>query len=269
MAREARGPEGRRELTEPFDLVGGTVVGNPSRRGGEHERVAQRLEQIVGEPAGVDARRDRRVDRGDRARRIVARDRLEHLDAPRERRVAEDREHLRGVEETRPERERLVEERERVAVGPGGAPRDERDRLGFGLDAFLLEDPREVTLDLLDREQREVEVLRARTDRGQHPLRLGGREDEHDVRGRLLERLQQRVGRGRAEHVHLVDDVDLALRRTGEAEVDALHEVAHVVDAVVRRRVELGEIEERARRDRDAVLALAAGLPRRVAGRGS
>jgi len=80
------------------------------------------------------------------------------------------------------------------------------------------------------------------------------------VRGRFLERLQQRVGGRRAEHVDLVDDVHLAQRLAREAEVDALHQVADVVDPVVRRRVELGKVEERALRDRDAVLALAAGL---------
>jgi len=197
---------------------------------------------------------------GDGARGVVGRDRLEHLDAPRERGVAEDAEHLLGVEAARAERESLIEERERVAVGTRRAAGDERDRLGRGFHTFLGEHPGEVALELLDGEQREVEVLGARPDRGQHPLGLGGREDEHHVRRRLLERLQQRVGGRRAEHVDLVDDVDLALRRPGEPEVDALHEIAHVVDTVVRRRVELREVEERALRDRDAVLALAARL---------
>ena len=44
------------------------------------------------------------------------------------------------------------------------------------------------------------------------------------------------------------------------AEVDLLDEVAIGVDTVVRRRVELDEVGEGARGDRDAVLALAAGL---------
>ena len=45
-----------------------------------------------------------------------------------------------------------------------------------------------------------------------------------------------------------------------EPEVHALDEVAHRVDAVVRRRVELDEVEEGAVGDREAVLALAARL---------
>ena len=62
------------------------------------------------------------------------------------------------------------------------------------------------------------------------------------------------------EHVDLVDDVHLAPRGRAEAEVHALDEVAHRVDAVVRRRVELDEVVEGAVGDRDAVLALAARL---------
>ena len=78
--------------------------------------------------------------------------------------------------------------------------------------------------------------------------------------GRLLERLQQRVRRRGREHVDLVDDVHLAPRVRAEPEVHALDEVAHRLDAVVRRRVELDEVEERAVGDREAVLALAARL---------
>ena len=55
---------------------------------------------------------------------------------------------------------------------------------------------------------------------------LGGREHEHHVRRRLLDRLQQRVRRRRREHVHLVEEVHLALRGRAEPEVDPRHEVA-------------------------------------------
>ena len=140
------------------------------------------------------------------------------------------------------------------------APHDDVDRLrrdrqsGRALDV-----DQQVTQDL-GRQQAELEMLRATLDRRQHLLRIGGREDERDVRGRLFERLQQRVRRRGREHVHLVDDVHLAPRGGAEAEVHALDEVAHGVDAVVRGRVELDEVEEGAARDRQAVLALAAGL---------
>ena len=132
--------------------------------------------------------------------------------------------------------------------------------LGIGVDPLAAEDVGEVADQLAVREQRELEVLRPRTQRGQHLLRIGGGEHEHDVRGRLLERLQQRVRRRRREHVHLVDDVHLAPARGADPEVHALDELAHRVDTVVRRGVELDEVEEGARGDRFAVLADAARL---------
>ena len=51
------------------------------------------------------------------------------------------------------------------------------------------------------------------SDRRRHLVRVGRRQDEDDVRRRLLERLEQRVERRVGQHVHLVDEVDLVLRR--------------------------------------------------------
>ena len=55
--------------------------------------------------------------------------------------------------------------------------------------------------------------------------------------------------------MHLVDEVHLVGRGEPETEVHALDQVADVVDTVVRRGVELEEVEEPAGRDADAVLA--------------
>ncbi len=77
---------------------------------------------------------------------------------------------------------------------------------------------------------------------------------------RLFERLQQRVRCRGAEHVHLVDEVHLRLRRRADAEAHPLDEVTNRVDAVVRRGVHLDEVVEVAGRDRDAVLARAVRL---------
>ena len=96
-------------------------------------------------------------------------------------------------------------------------------------------------------------MLRTRPDRGEHLLGRRGGEHEHDVCGRLFERLQQRVRRAGAQHVHFVDQVHLVRRRGTEAQVHALGEVAHRLDTVVRRGVELEEIEEAAVGDTDAV----------------
>ncbi len=78
--------------------------------------------------------------------------------------------------------------------------------------------------------------------------------------GRLFEGLQQRVRRVGREHVHLVDEIHLVRCRETEAEVHALGECADVVDAVVRRRVELEEVEETTFCDAHAVVAHTAGV---------
>ena len=76
---------------------------------------------------------------------------------------------------------------------------------------------------------------------------------------RLLENLQQRIERRGREHVHLVDDVHaLFQHRRG---IDRLlAQGADVVDAVVRRGVELRNIEQRPLVDPTAGLALVARL---------
>ena len=191
---------------------------------------------------------------------VVVRGRLEHGEPLLERRPAERRLHLLRVEAPVTDRERLVEQRQRVPGGTGGPAGDEVERLGIGLDALAAEDVGEMADELAVRQQGELEVLGARADRRQHLLRIGRREHEHDVGGRLLERLQQRVRRRRRQHVHLVDDVHLAPARRADAEMHALDELAHRLDAVVRRGVELDEVEERSRGDGLAVLAHAARL---------
>ena len=90
---------------------------------------------------------------------------------------------------------------------------------------------------------------------------VGRAEDEHDVVGRLLERLEEDVP-ALLDPLDLVDDEDLApevgrgrRRRRGE-------QLAHVVDLVVRRRVQLDDVERAALADRDA-----GGAARRTARR--
>ena len=73
------------------------------------------------------------------------------------------------------------------------------------------------------------------------PAGVGRAEDERDVVGRLLERLEEDVP-ALLDALDLVDDEDLApqVRRGG---VDARQQVAHVVDLVVRRGVHLDDVE--------------------------
>src|SRR5207253_6225825 len=105
-----------------------------------------------------------------------------------------------------------------------------------------------------------VEPLSARDDRAGYASRLGRRKHEDRVWRRLLERLQEGVEGLVRQLVRLVDDVHLvlALRRR---EAHFLAQVAHLVDAAVRRRVDLDEIEEAPFTDRDAALATIARFP--------
>ena len=237
-----------RELGEPLRLGGRPVVGNPAAGVRAEERVAQRAQQIVGDAARVvTGRPASRARRRARRRRLRRRPRRARRRAARTGRRRARRAPRASSSWPLPTASAWSRSESASRADPPARAGDEIERVGVGVDALAGEDVGEVADQLVVREQRELEVLRARADRRQHLLRIGGREHEHDVRGRLLERLQQRVRRRRREHVHLVDDVDLAPARGAHSQVHALDEVAHRVDAVVRRGVELHEIEERAR----------------------
>ncbi len=111
-------------------------------------------------------------------------------------------------------------------------------------ESGVLGDPADVLLQRVGSEQMELQVLRAAADRVRHLLRVGRGEHEHHVRRRLLERLQQRSFGALREHVDLVEDVHLVA--TGRAERRLLDQVAHGVDAVVRRCVEFVDVVARA-----------------------
>ena len=79
------------------------------------------------------------------------------------------------------------------------------------------------------------------------------------MRRRLLDQLEQRVERVRAEHVDLVDDVDAPpqLGRCGER---PHHEVARVLDQAVAGGIDLDDVHGAPLADRDAGRASVAGL---------
>ena len=76
--------------------------------------------------------------------------------------------------------------------------------------------------------------------------------------GRFFERLEERVERRRREHVHFVDDVDLEMPFARRV-TDVVAQLAHLLDAVVARAVDLEHVEAVARRDFLAAVADAAG----------
>ena len=152
----------------------------------------------------------------------------------------------------------LVEDRERVAIGAGAGARDQVQH-GLGrLDLLGLAHAREHLHELAGARTPEREALAARADRAQELRRIRRAEHEDDVGRGLLERLQQRVRRIRRERVGLVQDVDL-VAALGRLLRDALHDLADVVDAAVRRRVHLDHVERRAVVDPQADLARAVG----------
>ena len=94
-------------------------------------------------------------------------------------------------------------------------------------------------------------------------LRLSGRQNEHHVLRRLFQSFEQCVERAGREHMHLVNDIDL-FAADGRRILDALAQLADILDAVVRCRVDLDHVHEGALADGTAVRACTAGSPLRV-----
>ena len=128
------------------------------------------------------------------------------------------------------EGEHLVEQRQRIAHAAFGRSRDRLERAGLVLDLLGHRDLHEPLEDLRRRQPAQMKLQAARQHRDRQLLRVGRREQELDVRRRLLERLEQRVERMRRQHVHFVDQVDLvaAARRRILHVVEQLAGVVHL-----------------------------------------
>ena len=98
----------------------------------------------------------------------------------------------------------------------------------------------------------EIEADAARTHGDRHLVDFGGREHEFYVRRRLFQGLQEAVEGLLGEHVHFVDDVDLGASRD-RAVARVLDDLAHVVDAGVRGRIHLDDVDMSRVHDRLAV----------------
>ena len=131
-------------------------------------------------------------------------------------------------------------------------------RFGVGLDALLLADPLHAADDCLEFNRTEAELLASRSDRRGNLVRFSGAEQEDGPLGRLFQRLEQRIEGFAGDLVGFVDDEDLvAVARRAVADVFA--QLAHLVDAAVRRRVDLDHVGGVVLRDLDAGRADAAG----------
>jgi len=85
----------------------------------------------------------------------------------------------------------------------------------------------------------------ARQHRYRDFLRVGGREHELDVLGRLLERLEQRVETAARKHVHFVYQVDLVTPDT-RCIGDVVEQFPGVINTGARGRVDFDQIEKAA-----------------------
>ena len=153
----------------------------------------------------------------------------------------------------------LVEQGDGVAHAAVREPRQQLGGLVRELEALLGGDVVEVLGDDLHVQAAEAVPLAAREDGRGHLAQLGRGENEHQVLGRLLEYLEQRVEGRDAEHVDLVDDVD-PLFDAGGGEDGLVAQGADVVHAVVGGGVYLHNVEHRAVVDAAAGGALTAGV---------
>src|SRR5439155_995464 len=125
--------------------------------------------------------------------------------------------------------EELIEQREGVAHRPLRLSRHQRHRAVGDADFLGLRDLAQPRGDLAEWHELDVVPLHPGEDGGRKLLRIGCREQELDVAGRLLERLEQRIERRAGEHVHFVDDVDL-VAVAGRQVLRRLAQRPHVVD---------------------------------------
>ena len=212
----------------PFGLAEGDIV-----RGGRHDFYAGDEVDEFGE---VGQHHDRIgadvilfAKFLERARNIAARQRIEQVDHPGAVGEAEHLAHRIGAHEACRMRDRLIEQRQRIAHRAFRRTRDDAERFGLDLDILFRGDIGKMLHQHVGLDPAQIEPLAARQHRDRDFSDFGGGEDEFGVLRRLFQRLEERVeGRGR-EHVDFVDDVDLvarARRRIAHAVVD----LAHVVD---------------------------------------
>ena len=200
--------------------------------------------------------RENLADGGDRGCGIVARQPLEYGVHMALLHAAEHVAHI-GLEQFAAAGQGLVEQAQAVAHAAVGGPGQQFDGGVLSLDSLGFENPAHLTADLFGIEAPQVELQAARENGHRDLLRIGGRQHELDVLGRLLERFQQCVEAVPGEHVDFVDQVDLEAppRR---CVLDVVENLARIVDLGARGGINLEEVDETSLVDRHAVLALPA-----------
>ena len=208
----------------------------------DEKQVAEMLEEVVDEATEVLTLLGELLDEDERSGRVVV---DHHVAEPEERVLVHGSQKLEDglrVDRSVRRRRELVERRDGVAKRPARAPGDERERRIGHLDRLAVGDPPEDRDELREPRALEHERLAARAHGRDHVPVLGRAEDEEQVRRGLLDELEQGVPRGTGELVRLVEDVDL-VAALDRLEHDALANLADVVDATLRGRVHLDDVE--------------------------
>ena len=241
-------------------LVGRRVHhAGPRARDGHHVRVAYPRRKLACELQQVSAGIDDARHLGKERRHVARGQRLGHARHARTRDLAQEVARRRGRDLAVAKDAQLLQRGDGVAHAAARVANHEVKGLVLIREALLVANLGQVGMHLVVADGMEVEALHTRQDRGENLLRVGGAHDEHHVRRRLFEGLEQRVEGRRGQHVDLIDDVDL-VAATHRREVDAVDDLlAHVVDARAAGRVELVDVGVVTGGDEPALLAGAVG----------
>ncbi len=112
---------------------------------------------------------------------------------------------------------------------------------------------------LRNRQALEIELQTARQHGDGQLLRISRREQELDVRRRLLEGFQKRIERVSGQHVHFVHEIDLVAPASRRV-LHVVQQLSRVVDLGTRGGIDLDEVHEASAVDLPARRAHAAGL---------
>ena len=177
----------------------------------------------------------------------------------------EHREHIRLLDFVAAEADELIQRGLGVAHPTVSAPRDCVKRGVINLHLLLLGNLHEMLGDERAWNPAQVEPLAARKNRREDFFRIGRREHELHMRGRLLQSFQQRVEGRRRKHVNFVNDVNFELRVGGRV-FAGLAKFAHLFDAIVARAVNFQDVQRAALGDFDAARILLVEINFRSAG---
>ena len=250
-------------LGHPVQPVGGQVEQAGLARaghGGQHDQVAEPVQQVGGEPPGVVATFHHPVHRAEHRGAVRTGERVRDLVQQVVVGVPEQRHRPVVAQPVFPRAgQQLVQDGQRIPHRTGAGPDHQRQHRRLVADLLRGQDLLQQLTQDRGRHQAERVVMGARPDRRDDLFRLGGGEDELEVWRRLLDQLEEGVEALPRHHVRLVDDVDL--EPAGDRRVERpLAQVPGVVHAAVRGGVDLDHIQAArpVRGERDTRLALAA-----------